>query len=306
MGTQASDLADGDPVALPVVTWAAGIAASALGAGALIGWASGSRALTRFVPGMASMRPTTAICLILLGTAVITLVWRPLWSWAGPAATIGAGVIAGVSLLESVLDRDLLIDRWLFRQAVDQERYGGRMALSTAIELIVLTVALLAAYRRYRRVAQGFALLAFTGAAVASLGYIYGERHLYASSPEMGMAFNTALALVLVSIGLLAAIPNGAFPHLFRRPAPGAVLSRRLLPWITVVMPIIGWLRLEGERHGLFGPPLGTAIMVLAGGLLVTAIARLAAVSMDRQAAALNHAWHQYGLVSAGQDAGRS
>jgi len=84
------------------------------------------------------------------------------------------------------------------------------------------------------------------------------------------------------------------------------MLSRRLLPWITVVMPIIGWLRLEGERHGLFGRPLGTAIMVLAGGLLVTAIARLAAVSMDRQATALNHAWHQYGLVSAGQVAGRA
>ncbi len=129
----------------------------------------------------------------------------------------------------------------------------------------------------------------------------YGERRLYAPDAQIGMALNTALGLTTMSVGLLATIPDGVLARLFRRPAPGALLSRRLLPWVTIVMPVIGWLRVEGERRGLFGSPLGTAIMVFAGSFFILATARLAVRSMDRLSSSLNHAWHQYGLVSANE-----
>jgi hypothetical protein len=301
MGTQVFDPADNESLVLPTVVWTAGLSTVALAGAALIGWAVDGDLLKRVVPGLVSMRPTTAVCLILLALAVTTLIRRPRWRWLRPAATGGAGLIAAVALLEHALDRDVLSNRLLFRDAVAREHFGGRMALVTAVELVVMALALVAAFRGKRRAAQGLGLLVFAGGAIAVLGYAYGERRLYATEAQPGMAFNTALGLALVSLGLLAAIPNGVLTHLFRRPAPGALLSRRLLPWITIAMPVIGWLRIKGEHLGLFGTGLGTAIMVFAGSILVTAIAQLAAVSMDRLGFSLNHAWHQYGLASASQ-----
>jgi hypothetical protein len=256
----------------------------------------------------------TAVCLILLAIAVTALIkvppglvpraqvlrkLIPQGRWVCAAAALAAVLIAAVCLLGYALDRRLPLDDLLFGRAVARELDGGRMALSSALELILIALAVLAASRGRRTIAQALGLVAFTVAAVAVLGYAYGERRLYASDAQTGMAVNTALGLSLVAVALLAAIPDGVLSQLFKRPAPGALLSRRLLPWITIVMPVIGWLRIEGERRGWFGSALGTAIMVFAGSILVTVVAQMAAVSMDRLAVALNHAWHQYGLVSA-------
>ena len=301
MGRQVIDPSCDVPPVLPGVTWATGVGTAVLGLVALVGWAFRAQVLKQFMPGLVSMRPSTAVCLIFVGIAVVTLVRRSRWRWLRHAAIAAAGLIAGISLLEYALDRDLLVDRLLFRGAVDRELYGGRMALATAVSLILMALALLAASGGNRQAAQGLGLVVFAVGAVAVLGYAYGERRLYAIDAQSGMAFNTALALTLASLGLLAAIPGSVFTHLFRRPAPGALLSRRLLPWITIVMPVIGWLRIEGERRGLFGTGLGTSIMVFAGSILVTVTARLAAMTMDRLADALNHAWHQYGLATASE-----
>jgi hypothetical protein len=301
MGIQVVQPVGDESLVLPAVAWIAGVCTAVLGGSALIGWALESQLLKQIVPGLPSTKPTAAVCLILLGIAVTTILRRPRRQWVGPAATAGAGLLAGVSLLEYALDRDLLIDRLLFRGAVDRDPYGGRMALSAAVEFALMVAALVAVLRGKRKAAQGLGLIVFAGGAVAVLGYAYGERRLYAPDAQTGMAFNTALGLTLVSLGLLASIPDGVLTHLFRRPTPGAMLSRRLLPWITIVMPVLGWARLEGERRGLFGAALGTSIMVFVGSIAVTVTARLAAVSMDRLAVSLHHAWHQYGLASARQ-----
>lgn len=301
MGTDVIDPAGHQPVSFPVTAWMAGLGTALLGLLALIGWAVDGQRLKQGLPGLTSMRPIAAVALILLAIAVTALIRPPSRRWVCVTAAVGAGLIAGVSLLEYALDEDLLVDGLLFPEAVEREPFGGRMALATAVELLVMTLALLAAAAGRLRAAQGLGLLGFTVGAVAVLGYAYGERRLYATDAQAGMAFNTALGLSLVALSLLAAIPNSVLSHLFSRPAPGAPLARRLLPWFTLGMPVIGWLRIEAERRGWFGTGLGTSIMVFAGSILVAVIARLAAISMDRLAHALNHAWHQYGLVSAGE-----
>ncbi len=301
MGTQITDSVDDERFRIPAVTWAASIGAGILGGSALVGWGIESHLLKQLVPGLPSMRPATAVALILLAIAVISFLRRPRLRWVGASATAVVGLIAGVCLLEYALDVNLVLDRLLFPDAIDREPNGGRMALATAVELALMASAILAATLDKHRAAQCLGMLVFTVAAVAVLGYAYGERRLYAAEALTGMALNTALGLTLVAVGLLAAIPDGAFTHLFRAPAPGALLSRRLLPWITIVMPVIGWLRIEGEHRGWFGPALGTSIMVFAGSILVTITARMAVVTMDRLAASLNHAWHQYGLISANE-----
>jgi hypothetical protein len=303
MGTEVIEPADDTLHVLRAATWTAAVSTVVLSAAALIGWASGNAWLTRLKSGTAAMRPTTAACLIFLAIGVILLLQPRQRSvaLATAGAAGGAGLIAALSLLEYALDRNLLSDDLLFETAVAHEPGGGRMAVATALEIVLIALALLAASRGRLRIAQGFAVIVFTGAAVAVLGYAYGERRFYATDVHAGMAFNTAVGLTLLALGLLAIIPNGVLWQLFRRPPPGALMSRRLLPWLTIAMPVIGWLRVEGQRGGLFGTGLGASIMVFAASIVVTAVARTAVMSMDRMSSHLTHAWHQYGLASTSQ-----
>src|SRR5690242_12643781 len=163
MGRQVIDPSYDVPPVLPGVTQATGVGTAVLGLTALIGWAFRAQVLKQFMPGLVSMRPSTAVCLILLGVAVSMLVRRPRRLWLRQAAIAGAGLIASISLLEYALDRDLLVDRLLFRDAVDRELYGGRMALATAVSLILMALALLATSCGKPQAAQGLGLLVFAG-----------------------------------------------------------------------------------------------------------------------------------------------
>ena len=44
---------------------------------------------------------------------------------------------------------------------------------------------------------------------------------------------------------------------------PGGRTIRRLLPPMLLLPLALGWLRLEGERHGLYEAALGTAMTML-------------------------------------------
>ena len=43
----------------------------------------------------------------------------------------------------------------------------------------------------------------------------------------------------------------------------GAIMARRLLPALLIIPLIIGWLRIQGERAGVFGSDLGVAIVAV-------------------------------------------
>ena len=41
---------------------------------------------------------------------------------------------------------------------------------------------------------------------------------------------------------------------------PGGYMLRRLLPVVLLVLPVLGWIRLYGERRGFYGAGMGVAI----------------------------------------------
>lgn len=51
---------------------------------------------------------------------------------------------------------------------------------------------------------------------------------------------------------------------LLRSDSPGGALLRRTLPMILLAPPILGWLRLVGERSGWFSQSIGVTLMVVA------------------------------------------
>jgi two-component system, sensor histidine kinase and response regulator len=69
---------------------------------------------------------------------------------------------------------------------------------------------------------------------------------------------------------------------LIGRSAMGGFLIRRLLPAAVIVPIVLGLLRLEGERLGLFGMTFGVGIMITANVLIVSALILWSARLLDR------------------------
>jgi len=290
------------PPVLPGVTWAMSAGCIAMGAMALLGWTLGRPALVRVAPGFPSMKPATAVCFVLLGTALAGCVTR---RWPARADLIAAGAAGCVVLLvlfEYATGRDVGVDHFPFTVPVAHGGDTGRVALATGLEILLLVAALGAHAAGWPRITQALCLIGLAGSMVAVLGYAYGARHLYSTDGGSAMQMHTAVGLAAVSIGLLAAVPHGVVPRLVRDVTPGAVIQRRLLPVVLLVLPLIGWFCLHGQHVGWFGAEFAVAVMVIAAAAVLTVTIWRAAVVLDRSDASLHGAMRELAETNAGLD----
>lgn len=65
----------------------------------------------------------------------------------------------------------------------------------------------------------------------------------------------------------------------------GHFLVRRLLPAAVIVPVVLGWLRFEGERAGLYGTEFGVVLNTTANVLIITALILWSARWLDRMEA---------------------
>ena len=75
---------------------------------------------------------------------------------------------------------------------------------------------------------------------------------------------------------------------------PGGVTIRRLLPVFIVLPLLLGWLRLAGERAGVFDAPMGTGMMMLLFIIVFSAVTYRAGRGANHSAQVLRgmrHAW---------------
>jgi signal transduction histidine kinase len=195
----------------PWVVWSTAASVTLLGALALAGWALDLDLLTRLVPERATMKPNTALALVLAGGALAGLGWatpRSWWAGAGGAAVF---VIALAALVEQWAGVDLGIDEWLFRdRKTPGELYPGRIPLASALALLLTgTTLLLSAWTAKRaiaaRVARAFSVVILAIGAVGLLGHLFQVVVLYTWHPFGFVSVPTVMAFALLGIGLLAA-----------------------------------------------------------------------------------------------------
>jgi len=192
----------------PTITAVIGGLVAAVAALAMLGWLVRIPWMVQIIPGTTAMVFSNALCLFLLGIALIlTTVER---RWCKPAQTvIGIGVLlAGVTVMaqyrfDLALPLDLAgMHTWL-------NNNPGRMAPNTALThaLAGLTVLLLTHARPGMR-----ALPAFIGAFVVGMLGVVGliayrlqPELMYGWHVETRMALHTGTAFVLLGIGYAAA-----------------------------------------------------------------------------------------------------
>src|SRR5438270_13209085 len=107
--------------------------------------------------------------------------------------------------------------------------------------------------------------LATLGLSLVSLaGYLYAVPRLYGLTDDhAGMAVHTCLVFVILSLGALSLRPKVGLVATVTAADAGGQLARRLLPAALVPL-VLGWMRWQGQRAGLFGAQLGLAIFAVA------------------------------------------
>ncbi len=264
----------------PVAAVAAA-AVAALGCAVLAGWALDIRLLKSVLPGLVSMKPNTALAFVLAGLSL----WLQArsaasgeWRRAARAAALIAALIGSLTLGEYITGLDLGIDQLLFEDGPTTAGAWppGRMAPATAFGFLALGLALLVLNtetRRGRRPAQALALAAGALPLTGLLGYLLGAPSLSGLGSYVPMALHTTVGLVALTAGVMLARPDRGLMSLVTAKTAGGIVVRRLLPAVAAIPIAMAWLRLEGQRAGLYASEVGVALYALANvGILSVAI----------------------------------
>ena len=257
-----------EPALAQRVTSSASLALIALGVVVLVGWTVGLAGPNRISSQLVTMKANTAVCFILAGLSLWLLRAQGASGLKLRLAQVCAAVVvivATITLAEYLLGWNLYVDQLLFRAAPNGDvHFPGRMSLVTALDFLFLGNALLLISQKKERngsLAQLLTLLAGAITLIAFLGYFYQVEALYRVFPFGAIALHTVLGFLLLCGGILFARPTQGVMAAFFSDSAGGILARRLLPVAILAPPFFGWLRLIGERRGLFGAPLGVALV---------------------------------------------
>ena len=248
-------------------TRAAAITVMATGLLVLAGWALNLPFLKGPVPGLVQMKANTAIGLLAMGFSLFLLTLTPsdgLRRAAGVAGGV-AVLIGALTVAEYLLGRNLGIDELVFRDENGIATvHPGRLAPQTAIDFLCLGSALVAMSGRRARhsLVDAFTGLGLVIALFAVLGYVYGASSLNKLPSLTPMALHTAIACLILSVGVAASHRGGFFVSGLTGHRIGSVAARRLLPFV-LLLPALGWLRLKGQAAGLYSLETGVALLVL-------------------------------------------
>ena len=235
------------------------------GALTLVGWALGVPRLADWLGNGISMKANPALCVVLCAVALLL----------GPPRRLAVRALAGfvalvalLTLFEHATGTNLGIDTLLVAEPPGARATAapGRMGVPGSVSLALISAALVLALGPpgARRVASGLGLTVVLIALNSIVGYAFGASVLFTVPQLTGIALQTATMLAALGLGVVAAIPESGLYGALSRPDPGGLMLRRLVVPIVAVPLVAGYLRVWGERAGLYDSAFGTAVFVLA------------------------------------------
>ncbi|HEX8834492.1 MAG TPA: hypothetical protein VF719_09840, partial [Abditibacteriaceae bacterium] len=259
---------------IPQLTATAVMAISSL---VLLGWACGIDSLRRVLPGLMAMNPATAIALLMVALSLWLLqasptaksrLARQTQQQVGRVCAGIAVAIGMLKLLELFLGWEIGVDRWLFSSKLADGGTAGidnRMAPPSAVASCLTGASLLLLDARSRPsvcLSQSFILASALTSLFAVIGYVYEIDALHSEGGFVPMALHTAFCFILIAVGILSARLHRGIMKIFASRGLGGIVARRLLPAAILVPVLLGWLRLEGQRAGLYDTVFGIVLLV--------------------------------------------
>ena len=253
----------------------------------VLGWALGVPRLLAWHDSGIAMKFNTAICAAVAGAALLALATgvRPRLA---RALGMFVAAVGGLTLLEHLTGASFGIDTLVFDETPGALATAapGRMGPPAATSFLILGAGIVLASRgaRARRVASLLALVPIVIAGLTIVGYVYGASQLFAVARFSGIALQTATMIVALGIALLVAVPEHGLVAALRRDDPGGVMFRYLLAPMVALSLALGWLRLAGERRGLYDRAFGTASRTVVEIVLLVGLGWWTAARVSRHA----------------------
>ena len=262
----------------------------AIGGLAFLGWWLDITSFKSLFSDAVSMKANTALAFILAGIALWLLHPGRVGTAARRVGLACAAAVAGLGLLtltEYLLGVDFAIDNRLIPEppGAPLTSHPGRMAPGTAMNFCLTGLALLLLGRNGSgrwQPAPYLVLPTFGIAFVALLGYLYDLDALYGPAHFTAMAVHTAAAFFILALGILMARPRWGWMASITAATSGGALLRCLLPAILLLVPLLFYLWMTGERLGLVPARYSLFLMILAIMALLTAAAWWGAIVVDR------------------------
>lgn len=252
-----------------------------IGGAVFVGWAAHIEVLTSLAPGLVTMKPLTALAVVMVGVLLVLAVhW--LRRTGIVAAVLAAACVAlalavvaagGAALLQDLTNSDWGYENLFDLVPEDGTTFPARMAPATAVCMVLLGSGFIALLARRVPVAEWLSLLAMVLAYLAALVYAFGVSALDRISDFTSMAVHTSVAVILAGVGLLNLRPDLGFMRLTLDTSPGGAVVRRLLPVVVIAPTLAGLVGHLGVEQGWFGSRFALALVIVllsaGGGALV-------------------------------------
>ncbi len=294
--------------AIAVAARGAGLLLLLLGLAVLIGgYGFDVAALRRVFPGLASMKPNTALAFALAGGALALGPAEGGWRrWVAVGAGAVVLVIGGVTLAEYLFAVQLGIDELLVRDpAYTQTYHPGRMSPLGAVNLVLAGLALL-----LQRIpgplasgaTQGLGAAVLALSLVALAGYAYDVQPLYRVAFYTSMALLSAIGSGLLGVGLVLARRDAWPACAFAEESAQGRILRHLLPLAALAPLVLGAATYGGVDADVYDAPFALALFTLVSGALLAAVVLRTAAVIGRaeEAREAERRWLETTLASIG------
>jgi PAS domain S-box-containing protein len=262
---------------------AANAIAAAIGVLGVLGWMAGLPALLTFGADFPALQLSSALALV-LGAAGLHAAQRGRTRLALASSAVLA-LLAVATLAAHATGRTLGFDFSFLELGAAGEAAPMPSPLPTALG--ALGVALGVGLYRVRTplgdaLTQALAAAIGAIAFMALVGLTFRVLLYYAPAPLLGMSLPSAIAFMVLALGLLAGRPDPWLERVLSDTRPGSVVTRWLMPASLLVPLALGWLRLVAERLGIVDEPLGAGLLTLSMTIALGALTLWIAAALDR------------------------
>ncbi len=262
---------------------AAAVLVAGIGTIGLVAWMFDLPPAASAGPWWLTMKADAAVCSVLVAVALLlTHSAGHRRSRIAHVLAVAVLMVAAATLCEDLFGWNLRIVEVLGPAGAGA---AGRMSPISAADFILLAGALLlldVGESTDRRPSQWLALGAGVTAAIALLGYCYDVTSLHGIRWYSTTALHSAVSVLALGLAILFARPEQGFMRIIAADGPTGALTRRLLPLIVVVPVVLGWLRLEGLRAGLYDVGFGVVLVVICNVLLLATLTCMTASRLIR------------------------
>ena len=183
----------------------------------------------------------------------------------GIACAALMGLLGAATLSQHLMGWDLGIDQLFFVESAGAAATASpnRIGPNASLSFLLQSVALILLHRsgargiaRAQVISAGATILAI----IPLVGYAYGAEELYGLARISGIAMHTAVALLILGIGIVTARLDVGPVGALASEGAGGVLTRRMIVPSLVLPFLLGYLWLIGERAGYYDAGLESAL----------------------------------------------